>query len=101
MTSRHVLGEAMVAASPISYVTPDDPPIYLCYGRQDGLVPASANGPPMAVDYAQVGRRREAPYDVVDNQGHNVDLDGINITMLDRFLDQNLQGPPPRGRSSL
>jgi pimeloyl-ACP methyl ester carboxylesterase len=92
--------DAMAAASPDRYVTLDDPPIYLCYGGQDALVPASTNGLPMANRYAQLGRGREAPYDVVANQGHNVDLDGINITMLDRFLDQNLQGPP-RGRSSL
>jgi acetyl esterase/lipase len=95
------VADAMAAASPDQYVTLDDPPIYLCYGGQDVLVPAGTNGLPMASRYAQLGRGREAPYDVVDNQGHNVDLDGINITMLDRFLDQNLQGPPRRGRSSL
>jgi acetyl esterase/lipase len=83
---------AMAAASPITYVTPDDPPIYLSYGMQDDLVTASANGLAMAVDYAQLGRRIEARYDLAPNQGHNVDIDGTNVTMLDRFLDSTRDG---------
>jgi hypothetical protein len=73
-------------------VTPDDPPIYLSYGMQDDLVTASANGLAMAVDYAQLGRRIEARYDLAPNQGHNVDIDGTNVTMLDRFLDSTRDG---------
>jgi pimeloyl-ACP methyl ester carboxylesterase len=82
----------MAAASPISYVTRDDPPIYLSYGMQDELVPPSTNGLVMALDYAQVGRRLDARFDVAQNQGHNVDIDGTNITMLDQFLDWNRDG---------
>jgi acetyl esterase/lipase len=84
--------EAMAAASPITYVTRDDPPIYLSYGVNDVLVPPSTNGLVMAADYAQLGRRLEARFDLVQNQGHNVDFDGLNITMLDRFLDWNRDG---------
>jgi acetyl esterase/lipase len=83
---------AMAAASPINYVTPDDPPIYLSYGMQDELVTASANGLAMAVDYAQLGRRIEARYDLAQHQGHNVDIDGTNVTMLDQFLDSTRDG---------
>jgi hypothetical protein len=46
----------------------------------------------MAVDYAQLGRRIEARYDLAPNQGHNVDIDGTNVTMLDRFLDSTRDG---------
>jgi acetyl esterase/lipase len=84
--------DAMAAASPVSYVTRDDPPIYLSYGVEDTLVPPSTNGLVMATEYAQLGRRLEARYDLVQDQGHNVDIEGANITMLDRFLDWNVDG---------
>ncbi len=36
--------DAMTEASPINYVSVDDPPIYLGYGDLDSLVPPSTNG---------------------------------------------------------
>ena len=77
----------MTAASPINYLTLDDPPIYLGYGDLDTLVPVSTNGIPMASRYAQLGRASSAPFDEVEHQGHNVDIDGVNITRLGTFFD--------------
>ena len=77
----------MTEASPINYVSVDDPPIYLGYGDLDSLVPPSTNGLRMATRYAQLGRAGAAPFDEVENQGHNVDIDGVNITRLGAFFD--------------
>ncbi len=79
--------DAMTGASPLNYVTRDDPPIYLGYGDLDTLVPPSTNGLAMATRYAQLGMNGEAPFDEVQNQGHTLDIDGVNVTRLGAFLD--------------
>jgi acetyl esterase/lipase len=78
---------AMAQASPVNYVTPSAPPMYIANGYLDGLVRADANARMMALRYLQVGRARVAFYDMVDNQGHNLDVDGMNTTALDFWLD--------------
>ena len=50
--------DAMTEASPINYVSVDDPPIYLGYGDLDSLVPPSTNGLRMATRYAAAGKGR-------------------------------------------
>ena len=78
---------AMAVASPINYVTPSAPPMYIANGAQDGLVRSTQNGLAMAVRYLRAGRVKVGFYDYVDNQGHNVDVDGMNTTVLDFWLD--------------
>jgi acetyl esterase/lipase len=75
------------AASPISYVTPDDPPMYLGYGSLDQLVPPSTNAYELAHAYARVGLRHRVAVDEVPHLGHNLDIDGVNVTRLGAFLD--------------
>jgi acetyl esterase/lipase len=76
-----------LAASPISYVTPDDPPMYLGYGSLDQLVPPTTNAYELADAYARVGLGRRVAVDEVPNLGHNLDIDGVNVSRLDAFLD--------------
>jgi len=78
---------AIAQASPINYVTPSAPPMYIANGLWDGLVRPNANGLLMSLRYLQVGRVRAAYYDLVRNQGHNLDADGLNVTVFDFWLD--------------
>ena len=78
---------AMAQASPINYVTQSAPPMYIAQGKLDGLCRPDQSGRTMALRYAQVGRAAIAYYDLVKNQGHNLDLDGMNITVFDFWLD--------------
>ncbi len=75
------------AASPITYVTPDDPPMYLGYGSLDQLVPPSTNAYELAHAYARVGLRHRVAVDEVPHLGHNLDIDGVNVARLGAFLD--------------
>jgi acetyl esterase/lipase len=79
--------DAMAAASPVNYVSRDAPPMYLGYGDLDTLVPPSTNGHVMARRYAEVGKAHQAPFDEVETQGHTIDIDGVNVTQLDAFVD--------------
>ncbi len=88
--------EQMAAASPISYVTRDDPPIYLAYGSQDTLVPPATNAFELAHEFTQLGNGRSAAVDEVQNLGHNLDIDGLNITRLHAFLDRVRDGSHAR-----
>jgi acetyl esterase/lipase len=62
------------------------PPAYLAYGALDTLVTLADNGRPLFDAWT-----RAAPgcvwLDIVDNQGHNVDVNGVNDTALTTFLD--------------
>jgi hypothetical protein len=87
---------AMAAASPVNYVTPDDAPIYLGYGTLDTLVPPSTNGLAMAQQYVHLSKSTNAPLDVVENQGHTLDIDGVNITRLHAFVDAITGNSPAR-----
>ena len=76
-----------LAASPISYVTPDDPPMYLGYGSMDGLVPPDTNAYELAHAYTRAGVGQRVAVDEVSDLGHNLDIDGVNVTHLGVFLD--------------
>jgi acetyl esterase/lipase len=78
---------AMALASPVNYVTPSAPPMYIANGYRDTLVRAGENGLTMAREYMAAGRAKVGFYDMVDNQGHNLDVDGMNTTALDFWLD--------------
>jgi acetyl esterase/lipase len=87
---------AMAAASPINYVTRDDPPVYLGYGALDRLVPPTTNAYPLARQYARLGVGRHAAVDEVSHLGHNLDIDGVNVTKLRAFLDEICAVAPAR-----
>jgi acetyl esterase/lipase len=91
--------DAMAAASPVTYVHPDAPPMYLGYGDLDVLVPPSANGRAMASRYAELGKAQQAPFDRVETQGHTVDVEGVNVTRLDAFVD-GVAAPTRTGRGA-
>jgi acetyl esterase/lipase len=79
--------DAMAAASPVNYVSRSAPPLYLGYGDLDTLVPPATNGRLMATRYAELGKAGQAPFDEVQTQGHTIDVDGVNVTRLDAFVD--------------
>jgi hypothetical protein len=77
----------MTAASPITYVTAEAPPMYLAYGSLDGLVPPASNAYELASRFARLGLSRSVALDEVSNLGHNLDIEGLNVTRLTAFLD--------------
>jgi acetyl esterase/lipase len=79
--------DAMAAASPVNHVSRAAPPLYLGYGDLDTLVPPATNGKLMATRYAELGKAGQAAFDEVETQGHNLDVDGVNVTQLDAFVD--------------
>jgi acetyl esterase/lipase len=89
--------DAMAAASPVNYVSRAAPPMYLGYGDLDTLVPPATNGRVMAARYADLGKARQAPFDEVETQGHTIDVDGVNVTRLDAFVDRVRAGAGAAG----
>jgi len=77
----------MAAASPTTYVTRQAPPMFLGYGSLDGLVPPDVNVYPLARRFALLNIGRKAAVDEVPQQGHNLDVDGINVTRLEAWFD--------------
>ena len=88
---------AMVAASPVSYITPDDPPFLIIHGDQDGTVP---------IDQANVLNERlttagvSSTLVIVQNGDHGLQpLPGKTVTpsqdeiskAILEFLDKNLK----------
>jgi hypothetical protein len=61
--------------------------MYIAQGRWDALCRPDQSGRTMALRYALVGRAAVTYYDLVKNQGHNLDVDGMNITVFDFWLD--------------
>jgi acetyl esterase/lipase len=79
--------DAMALASPVTYVTADAPPMYLAYGSLDGLVPPASNAYELAHRFGQLGLSRSVALDEVSNLGHNLDVEGLNVTRLTAFFD--------------
>jgi acetyl esterase/lipase len=76
----------IVDASPSTHVTPSAPPAYLAGGANDDLVVPSVNLFALAAAWAAATEPRSVWVDLVDNQGHNLDVNGVNVTALDEFL---------------
>ena len=76
------------AASVAPYVDPADPPIFLAYGGQDGLVVAATQGRPLADAWARVhpGNAGAVWYRELAQAGHNLPRADFEAD-LDRFLD--------------
>ena len=76
----------IVDSSPATHVSASAPPVYLAVGAHDTLVPADVNLFALAKVWAAAVGPRAVWVDLVDNQGHNLDVDGLNVTALDEFL---------------
>jgi acetyl esterase/lipase len=79
--------DQMAAASPTTYVTRSAPPMFLGYGSLDALVPPDVNAYPLARRFTALRLGRNAAVDEVPHQGHNLDVDGINVTRLEAWFD--------------
>jgi hypothetical protein len=76
-------------------VSEASPPAFLAYGELDDLVPAATHGAPLAMRWAgakgvSASGESNVVYDLVPNQGHDVDGNGIDRVALDRFVDNVL-----------
>jgi acetyl esterase/lipase len=87
--------ERLRMASVAPYVTAKSPPIFMAYGAADTLVVPATQGAPLAHAWlvAHHGDARSAVYEVVAGQGHNIGAAEINMTALDRFLDNAVEAP--------
>jgi acetyl esterase/lipase len=82
------------AASVGTYVTSQSPPAFFAYGARDPLVPPETQGAPLAARWTAAKGSADVVYDVVADQGHDIDRDGIDVAALDAFLDRVLAGSP-------
>ena len=88
----------VAAASPVNHLDASDPPAYLVYGRDDGLVVPATQGLPLAIrwaaargDFARPDVLRGIRYEVVA-AGHNITPDVENVRQLELWLDLVLSG---------
>jgi acetyl esterase/lipase len=86
-------------ASVAPYISAASPPIFMAYGAVDNLVVPSTQGTPLARTWVQVhhGDPRSAVYEVVPGGGHNIGVGQINMSDLNRFLDQAAGRPSAGG----
>jgi acetyl esterase/lipase len=75
-----------------TYVSAASPPAFLAYGALDPLVPPATQGAPLASQWTAAKGADAVVYDVVADQGHNIDGNGIDNGALDAFLDGVLAG---------
>jgi acetyl esterase/lipase len=83
------------AASLGTYVSPASPPAFFAYGAQDPLVQATTQGAPIAAQWAAATGASNVVYDIVADEGHDIDAGGIDMVALDAFLDGVLAGRLP------
>lgn len=76
----------LVDASPSTHLTAAAPPVYLAVGALDTLVPPKENLVALAAAWTAATTARRVWVDLIDDQGHNIDVAGINVTALDEFL---------------
>ena len=76
-------------ASVWPYVDSADPPIFMAYGADDGLVVATTQGEPLAQAWieAHLGQTGIVVYDVIQGAGHNLPFDDT-VTPISEFLDR-------------
>jgi acetyl esterase/lipase len=91
--------EQLAEASPTHYVTRSAPPMYLSYGTLDALVPPDVNAYPLARRFAELRVGQKAAVDEVPQQGHNLDVDGLNVTKLEAWFD-GIRDTAPRTPSA-
>jgi hypothetical protein len=59
-------------------------------------VPPATNALELAREHAQLGKGRNSSVDEVQNQGHDLDIDGVNVTRMHAFLDRIRDSSPAR-----
>jgi len=75
------------AANPAHHVDADPPPALLMFGELDTLVPAAANGRPLADAWSAAGGWVRV--DVEPGVGHNLNLvEGFDLDLFEAFLDR-------------
>jgi len=73
-------------ANPLSFLDPDDPPVYLLHGRDDWVVPIEAHSQMAANSLAAVLGDSRVWFDVFEGVDH--DLVGIDANRLIEFVTQ-------------
>ena len=73
-------------ASPATHVTASAPPRYIAGGLNDTLVPPDVNVLALSALWAATIGPQAVWVDLVDNQAHNINVNGVNVTALDEFL---------------
>ena len=85
--------EQLRAASVATYLDPSDPPAYLAYGEEDGLVDPRTQGAAARAAWVSVKPDDCAvAYDFVEGSGHNLDHDSLNLRAFELFLDEVVAG---------
>ena len=81
-------GDRLESASVAPWVDRTDPPIFLAYGGQDGLVVPATQGDPLARVWLEAHNGNEASvtYQVLQGAGHSLPNDML-LTALGAFLD--------------
>lgn len=86
------------AASPVSWLDAEDPPGYLIYGTNDGLVPPATQGTPLAYgwararnDFSRPAASRGVRYEITSGD-HNVEPDNQNVRALEQWIDGVIDG---------
>jgi acetyl esterase/lipase len=74
------------------YVTSLAPPAYFAYGAEDGVVAPDLQGLPLYWQWMLAKGQHNVEYDLVANQGHELDRRGINWKRLEQFIDGVLAG---------
>ena len=75
----------MLEASPVGWVDPEDPPLYVAAGTEDTLVTAVDNGDRLWETVQEQGDPDRCWYDRVDGGTHNL-WDTLDLTRLQQFL---------------
>ena len=90
--------DRLEAASVAPWVDRTDPPIFLAYGAQDGLVVPATQGDPLARVWlgAHHGNQASVTYQVLEDAGHTLPGDRL-LTALGEFVDRVTRSACPSG----
>jgi acetyl esterase/lipase len=80
------------SASVAPHLSSQSPPVFMAYGARDMLVPPSQQAVPLARAWASLKGRNAVWVQILANTGHNVSVDSLNNTYLDRFLSGVVSG---------
>jgi acetyl esterase/lipase len=79
-------------ASFASFIHATLPPAFLAYGEEDGLVPPSSQGTPLALDWQRSAGAEWTWYALVQGEGHNLTY-GVNRTAFDEWVRRVTERP--------
>jgi acetyl esterase/lipase len=78
--------QLLIDASPSTHVSASAPPLYVAVGAADTLVDPERNLVALSAQWSRAIGPSLVWVDLVDNQGHNLDIDGVNVAAVDEFL---------------